>query len=184
MIFRSRPGGDEYGPSFGGYVARLADDEDVMDVLGHQLDRMAARFRGVVEETGNHRYAPGKWSVKEVVGHLSDTERVLSYRALRIGRGDTTPLPAFDDQAYVPAARARERTLADLVEEWRDVRRATLALFRHLPKAAWKHRGVASDQPISVRALAYIIAGHTRHHLELLEERYGLGTHEGDGAVP
>ena len=107
-----------------------------------------------------------------MVGHLSDTERVFAYRALRIGRGDTTPLPSFDDQAYVLELRAEGRALADLAAEWGDVRRATLALFRNLPPAAWQRRGIASDQPISVRALAYIIAGHVGHHLEVLEARY------------
>ena len=107
-----------------------------------------------------------------MVGHLSDTERVFAYRALRIGRGDTTPLPSFDDQAYVAELRTDDRTLADLVEEWGDIRRATVALYRNLPPAAWYRRGIASDQPISVRALAFVIAGHVRHHLEVLEARY------------
>ncbi|MGH7537802.1 MAG: DinB family protein, partial [Gemmatimonadales bacterium] len=93
---------------------------------------------------------------------------------LRIGRSDTTPLPSFDDQAYVPELRAGERTLTDLAGEWCDVRRATVALFRNLPAAAWLRRGVASGQPISVRALAYVIAGHVRHHLETLGARYGV----------
>jgi len=167
-----RPGTDEYAPSCAGYVARIADDEDVVAVLASQLNDVVARLEGIQEGRSDYRYAPGKWSIKEVVGHLCDTERVFAYQALRIGRGDTTPLPSFADEAYVREIRAEERTLSDLAGEWGDVRRATIALFRNLPASAWRRRGVASDQPISVRALAYIIAGHVRHHLEVLDARY------------
>jgi hypothetical protein len=167
-----RPGPGEYSASFAGYVARVGQDEDILAVLASQLDQVTTRLSNVPETRGSYRYAPEKWSIKEMVGHLSDTERVFSYRALRIARGDTTPLPSFDDQAYVPEQRVGDRTLDDVVGEWGDVRRATVALFRNLPSHAWDRRGVASDQPISVVALAYIIAGHLRHHLEVLEERY------------
>ena len=173
MIATPRPGPDEYAPSYAGYVARIADDEDVVAVLASQLDSLGARLAGIPEARGEYRYAPGKWSIKEVVGHLCDTERVFAYRGLRIARGDTTPLPSFDENTYVPEMRAEERTLADLAAEWGDVRRATLALFRNLPASAWRRRGVASDKAISVRALAYIIAGHVRHHVEGLDTRYG-----------
>jgi hypothetical protein len=172
MITTVRPGVDEYAASFAGYVARIAEDEDIVPVLASQLDQVLGWLDSIPEARGDYRYAPGKWSIKEVVGHLSDTERVFAYRALRIGRGDTTPLPSFDDQAYVSEVQAGGRTLADMAGEWGDVRRATIALFRNLPAAAWQRRGIASDQPISVRALAYIIAGHVRHHLEVLESRY------------
>jgi hypothetical protein len=172
MIVTTRPGVGEYAPSFAGYVARVADDEDIVPVLVVQLEQVLARLRGIREGRGDYRYAAEKWSVKDIVGHLSDTERVFAYRALRIGRGDSTPLPSFDDQAYVAEARAGDRTLADLAAEWGDVRRASMGLFRHLPAEAWHRRGTASDQPISVRALAYIIVGHVRHHLQTLEERY------------
>jgi hypothetical protein len=173
MIAPPRPGRDEYAPSLAGYVARIADDEDVVAALTRQVDEFVERFEGIPETRGAYRYAPGKWSIKQVVGHLSDTERVLAYRALRIGRGDTTPLPSFDDQAYATAQQAGDRTLADLAAEWGVVRQATLALFRHLPISAWQRRGVASNHPISVRALAYVIAGHVRHHFEVLDTRYG-----------
>jgi DinB superfamily len=172
MIATARPGVDEYAASFAGYVARIAEDEDIVAALASQLDQVLARLDRISEARGDYRYAPEKWSVKEMVGHLSDTERVFAYRALRIGRGDATPLPSFDDQAYVSEVRAGDRTLADLAGEWGDVRRASIALFRNLPAAAWQRRGIASDRPISVRALAYIIAGHVRHHLEVLEARY------------
>jgi hypothetical protein len=173
MIAVARPGIDEYAPAFADYVGRIGDDEDILAVLSSQLDEVLARLTHISEARGGYRYAPGKWSVKEVVGHLSDTERVFAYRALRIGRGDMTPLPSFDDQAYVAESRAGEHTLADLTAEWGDVRRATVALFRNLPAAAWHRRGIASDRPITVRALAYVIAGHVRHHAEVLEARYG-----------
>lgn len=173
MITARRPGADEYAPALADYVARVSDDEDIVAVLASQLDQVVARFEGIPEARGGYRYAPGKWSIKDVVGHLSDAERAFAYRALRIGRGDTTPLPSFDEEAYVPEMGTGERTLADLTGEWADVRRATIALFRNLPASAWGRRGVANDQPISVRALAYAIAGHVRHHLEVLDARYG-----------
>jgi hypothetical protein len=172
MITTTRPEVGEYAPSFADYVDRIAEDEDVVAVLVTQLDQVLAHLGRIPEARGDYRYAPDKWSIKEIVGHLCDTERVFAYRALRIGRGDTTPLPSFDDQAYVAEVRAGDRTLADLATEWGDVRRATIALFGHLPADAWHRLGTASDQPISVRALAYIIAGHVRHHLQVLEERY------------
>jgi hypothetical protein len=172
MITTSRPAADEYAPSFSGYVARIAEAEEILPVLADQADQVRARLDRIPDARGDYRYAPDKWSIKEVIGHLSDTERVFAYRALRIGRGDTTRLPSFDDQGYVLEQRAGDRTLADLVEEWSAVRRATLALYRNLPAAAWSRRGTASDQPISVRALAYVIGGHVRHHLDVLEARY------------
>ena len=172
MITTPRPGADEYAPSFAGYVARIAEGEAILAVLARQLDEFLDRLKGIPDARGDYRYAPDKWSIKQVVGHLSDTERVFAYRALRIGRGDTTPLPSFDDQAYVPEQRADDCPMAGLVEEWDAVRRATIALLRNLPSAGWYRRGIASEQPISVRALAYVIAGHTHHHLEVLEARY------------
>jgi hypothetical protein len=172
MITVQRPGVDEYPPAFADYVDRIADDEDIVEVLTAQRDQILAWLEAIAETRGDYRYAPNKWSIKEIIGHLCDTERVFAYRALRIGRGDTTPLPSFDDQTYVAEVQAGDRSLADLSAEWGDVRRATTALFRNLPAVAWKRRGIASDQPISVRALGYIIAGHVRHHLEILESRY------------
>jgi DinB superfamily len=167
-----RPGADEHAPGFAGYIARIGQDEDVMAVLADQLDEVLGRLGAISEERGNYRYAPGKWSIKEIVCHLSDTERIFAYRALRIARGDTTPLPGFDENAYAPEMRADDRTLADLSAEWGDVRRATLSLFRHLPAPVWERRGTASGHPSSVRALAYATAGHVRHHLDVLGARY------------
>jgi hypothetical protein len=172
MLATSRPFADEYAPALADYVAELRDDEDVVEVLATQLDELPARVGSAPGSRGEYRYAPGKWTLKEVVGHLSDTERVFSYRALRIGRGDTTPLPSFDDQAWIAELGADHLSLAEMVEEWSRVREATLALFRHLPPGAWQRRGTAGDHPVSVRALAYVIAGHTRHHLRVVAERY------------
>ena len=172
MLATSRPAADEYAPAFAGYVAEIRDHEDVVGVLATQLEEVLARVGSAPDSIGDYRYGPGKWSLKEVLGHLSDTERVFTYRALRIGRGDTTPLPGFDDQAWITELGADHLTLAEMVEEWGHVREASLALFRHLPPGAWQRRGTGDDRPISVRALAYVIAGHTRHHLRVVAERY------------
>jgi hypothetical protein len=168
------PTQEEYAPYYAGYINRIGQGEDVLATLSEQLESTAELFRGVEESRGGFRYAAGKWSIKEVIGHLTDTERIMSDRALRIARGDATPLPGFDENAYVPASEADARTMDDLVTEWSDVRRATLALFRGLPPAAWGRRGVANGSTVSVRALAYIVAGHERHHLETLRNRYGV----------
>jgi hypothetical protein len=168
-----RPDPTEYVPAFAGYVARIANGEEIVAALAAQKDEVALRLTGIPEERGDYRYAPGKWSIKEVVGHLSDTERVFAYRALRIGRGDRTPLAGFDDQTYVAATQADRLSLSDVADEWVTVRAATLSLFRRLPPEAWPRSGEASGHPVSVRALAYIITGHVRHHLETLGARYG-----------
>ena len=172
MLTTARPGADEYAPAFADYVARIGDDENIVTVLTDQLDEVVARLGPMPDSRGDFRYAPGKWTLKEVIGHLCDTERVFAYRALSIARGDTTPLPSFDDQAWVAEMGAGDRTLADMVAEFEVVRRASFTLFRHLPPAAWLRRGMASDHPASVRAMAYVMAGHARHHLEVVEARY------------
>jgi len=168
------PAANEYDPYYAGYINRIARGQHILTILEEQLQSTPALLQGVEESRGSFRYAPGKWSIKEVIGHLTDTERIMSDRALRIARGDTTPLPGFDENAYVPAMEADARALDDIVSEWSAVRRATLALFRGLPSAAWTRRGIANGAPVSVRALAYIVAGHERHHMETLRTRYGL----------
>lgn len=170
----ARPTQEEYAPFYAGYINRIGQGEEVLATLGEQLRSTPALLCRVEESRGGFRYAAGKWSIKEVIGHLTDTERIMSDRALRIARGDATPLPGFDENAYVPASEADARSMDDLVTEWSDVRRATLALFRGLPPAAWARRGVANGATVSVRALAYIVAGHERHHLETLRNRYGV----------
>ena len=168
------PGTDEYDPHFAGYISRVLAGTDILALLARQREETQGRLRAIPESRGAHRYAPGKWSVREIVLHLSDTERIMAYRALRVARGDTTPLPGFDENAYTPASGADAVPLAELAAEFGDVRQATLALFRHLPPESWTRRGTASGAPISVRALAWIIAGHERHHLAVLAERYGV----------
>ena len=169
-----RPGPDEIPSHFVGYVKRVAESDPVI-VMAHQIEETAALLRGLSEADAMHRYAHGKWSVKEVVGHLGDVERIMAYRALRIARGDTTPLPGFDENAYVPIAKFDNRSIADLVGELRTARASTLALFRSFNGDAWPRRGTASGKPVSVRALAYMIPGHERHHVEILKTRYGVG---------
>lgn len=168
------PGADEHAPYYGKYIAQLPPGADVLDLLRSQAVVTARLLAATDESLGNHRYAEGKWTVKEVVGHLCDGERVFAYRALRFGRADTTPLPGFDENLFVPAARCDRRTLADIAAEFAAVRVASVALFGSFDDEALLRRGVASDNPVSVRALAAIIAGHEVHHVALLRERYGL----------
>lgn len=175
------PGADEYGPFYAGYIARVPADADILDVLARQQVSTAARFAAVPGDRAGYRYAPGKWSVRELLVHLSDAERIMAYRALRVARGDATPLPGFDEEAFAPQSGAEALSIAEIAAEWEAVRRATLALLHHLPDTAWLRRGQASGMPVSVRALAYIIAGHTAHHWDVLTERYGIAR---AGAVP
>ena len=170
----SRPASDEYHPYYAGYVAEVPAG-DVLAVLERQLDETARLLRRVPPERETFRYALGKWSIREVVGHLADVERVLSHRALRFARNDPTPLPGFDENTYVPAGAFDRRPLPELLEELAAVRRATLALFRPFDAAAWARAGDANGSRVTVRALAYIIAGHERHHVGVLRERYGVG---------
>ena len=169
-----RPAADEYAEYYAGYVARVPEGADLVELLGEQRDTTTAMLALLPAERGEFRYAPGKWSVREVVGHLSDAERIMAYRALRIARGDTTPLAGFDENAYVPQARSHDLGLPDLVAEWAATRQASIAMFGNLPAEAWTRRGSANGQVVSVRALAYIIAGHERHHVETLRTRYAV----------
>jgi hypothetical protein len=169
-----RPEPDEIPAHFAGYIARVTETDPVT-VCAAQIEETTALLRGLSETDALYRYAPGKWSIKEVVGHLADTERIMAYRALRIARGDQTPLPGFDENTYVPPAKFDGRPLADLIGEFRTVRAATLALLRTFDAEAWLRRGIASGKPISVRALGFVIPGHERHHVEVLRTRYGVG---------
>ena len=170
----TRPRSDETSAYFYGYIAEVAG-EDIPAQLTAQLREMEKLFESVTDQDALARYAPGKWSVKEILGHLSDTERIFSYRLLRIARGDTTPLPGFDENAYVPAGRFDERPLPMLLAEFRAIRQSTGALVEGLPAEAWELRGVMSGNPVSTRALAYIMVGHVAHHFRVLRQRYGLG---------
>jgi hypothetical protein len=169
-----RPGADEHIDYYGTYIAKVPGD-DALPTLAAHIETWVPSLRTLTDAQALHRYAPGKWSVKEVLGHVADGERVFSYRALRFGRADTTPLPGFEENEWVPAAGSDRRPVADLVEELRAVRAATVALFRSFDGDALVRRGDANGHAISVRALAWIIAGHAIHHQAILRERYGLG---------
>ncbi|MEX2570907.1 MAG: DinB family protein [Gemmatimonadota bacterium] len=168
-----KPTAEEYAPFYAGYIATV-DRSDVIEVLDEQPSRLRARCAALDEESARYRYGPDKWSIKEVIGHLADSERVFAYRALRIGRGDATPLPGFDEKPYVAAAGFDRRPLASLIGEFAAVRASSLILLRSFGSEVWELRGVASDAPVSVRALVHIMAGHVEHHLSILRERYGL----------
>ncbi len=167
----SRPDASEYAPYYVKYVGKVPDG-DLLATLERDGRDTVTLLRGIPEAKALTRYAPGKWSVKEVVGHICDAERIFSYRALRFARGDATPLKTFDQDAYVPAGRFDARPLAELATELERIRGATVALFSGLDAAALERKGVASEKEVSVRALAWIVAGHARHHVEILKERY------------
>jgi uncharacterized damage-inducible protein DinB len=173
MSLLTLPAADEYAPYYGRYIARL-DGSDVLALLVSQAASTAKLLAATSETLAMHRYAEGKWSVKEVIGHLADGERIFAYRALRFARNDATELPGFEENAYVPEGRFDLRTLKSLAAEFAAVRASTLALFRGLDETALLRRGTANGVGVSVRALAAIIAGHEHHHVGLLRERYGL----------
>jgi len=168
-IERPKPG--EYNAYYDRYIS-LIPGTDILSTLSSQAPKTIALLSARSEQEGELRYAPGKWSVKEAFGHLIDTERIMSYRALRIARNDRTPLAGFDQDDFVRDGPYSELRLVGLVEEFKNVRAATLAFFRNLRDQDWTRRGVANNHDITVRALAYIIAGHELHHRNLLEERY------------
>ena len=170
---RTRPAASEYAPFYHGYVEAVPDG-DIVELLRSGGRELVEAIGRIPEDRGGFRYGPEKWSIREVLGHLIDAERIFSYRALRVGRGDRTPLASFDENAYVKTASSDARTIADLVRELAAVREATVLLFESLPDEAWGEQGVASGKDVSLRALAYITAGHARHHLRILRERYAI----------
>ena len=167
-----RPSTDEYFEFYRTYVAKVPDG-DLLDTLGTQGERIVAAFSAVPESAETFAYAPGKWTVREVLGHICDAERVFTYRALSIARADTTPLPGFDENQWAVHSNAGSRPLAALVDEFAKVRAATVALFRGFDADMGKRMGNASGKDVSMRAIAWIVAGHAEHHLQLFEERYG-----------
>ena len=169
-----RPSPAEHAPYYQTYLD-LVPQGDVLQTLAEQVSTTRAFLGGIGEERAGHRYAPGKWSIREVVGHLIDTERIFAYRALRFGRGDPTPLPGFEQDDYVREGGFDRRSLADLAAELAEVRRASVALFRGLPAGALDSGGIASGREITVRCLPVIIAGHERHHVGVIRERYLKG---------
>ncbi|HKP14950.1 MAG TPA: DinB family protein [Gemmatimonadaceae bacterium] len=170
---RARPDVSEYAPFYHGYVQAVPEG-DIVELLRSGGQELVEAVGRIPEDRGGFRYGPEKWSIREVLGHLIDAERIFAYRALRVGRGDRTPLASFDENDYVRTAGSDARTIADLARELRTVREATVQLFESLPDDAWGQRGVASGKEVSLRALAYITAGHARHHLRILHERYAI----------
>ncbi len=166
-----RPEQTEYAAFYETYVS-LVNETDIVSALQNQPDELQNLLADVSAEKENFRYAEGKWSVKELLGHIVDGERVFSYRALRISRGDQTPLAAFEENSYVANSNFGNYNLADLIKEFSLLRRSNVLLFKNLTDEAWLRRGTASDATISVRALAFIMVGHVRHHTNILRERY------------
>jgi hypothetical protein len=166
------PERDEAAPYYSTYIDRVRMSSDIVATLDGQLPEVVSFLSGVTEEKSRHRYAPEKWSMRQVLSHMSDTERVFLFRAFWFARGFETPLASFDQNVAALSSGADERSWASLVAEFQDVRRATLSFLRSLPAENWMRRGVASDNPVTVRALAYICAGHVAHHEAVLKERY------------
>lgn len=178
MTLIARPTADEHSPYYGTYIddaeRTLAERglTDIVALLAAQRAEWETLMTGVPEAKAAHRYAPGKWTLAESLVHVSDTERVFSYRLLRIARGDRTPLPGFEQDEWVPASRAANRTLADILAEMYAVREATLALVRSLDGEAVAQRGITSGNEVSARALVWMVAGHMQHHLVLTRDKY------------
>jgi hypothetical protein len=168
-IARPEPG--EFAPYYERYISLVAGT-DILGTLDAQRRQTLLLLSGRDDRDGEYRYAPGKWSAKEVLGHVCDTERVFAYRALRIARGDQTPLAGFEQDDYVKNGPFAKAPMEEIIEDYIAVRRASITLFRNLDEAAWVRRGVANNNEVSVRALAYIIAGHELHHRRILEEKY------------
>lgn len=164
-----RPAPDETATYYHGYIGHVPDG-DVLGTLERQLEATASLLDGV--EDGSIRYAPEKWSLSEVLLHMIDTERVFAYRALRFARGDATPLPGFDQDVFTSGADVSERSVASLLDEFRTVRAATLALLRSFDDPAWDRAGVASGHSMTTRGAAWVIAGHELHHAAILRDRY------------
>lgn len=171
MPYEGRPDPGEYNAYYDRYVA-LIPAGDIIALLSVQIDDTTALLRDLSEEQALHAYAPGKWSIKEVLGHIMDAERVFMQRALRFARGDETPLPSFDENAYAVAGAFNARPLASLISELTAVRRASIAFLAGLSPDAWERTGTASGFRVSVRALAWITAGHELHHRQILAQRY------------
>ncbi len=165
-----RPQATEAAPYYLTYIDRISGD-NIVDVMKLQLDDTSASLASISEEKSLYRYAPDKWSVRRVISHVNDTERVFAFRALWFARGFNDPLPSFDQNIASNAARADDYSWASHVQEFQKIRQATLAFFRNLPAEAWSRSGVASGNSVTVNALAYIIAGHVAHHMAVLQER-------------
>ncbi|MFX3673560.1 MAG: DinB family protein [Paenisporosarcina sp.] len=166
-----KPLNEEYPDYYHAYISMVSEGS-LKEILINQLKELTVLLSDVQETQANYRYADGKWTLKEVVGHMMDTERIMSYRLLRIARGDKTPLAGFNEELFVEGASFHTRSLSDLIEEFIGVRHSTVALVRGLAEEDWSRSGFANDTEITVRAIAYIIAGHELHHAKIIKEKY------------
>ncbi|HEY0457832.1 MAG TPA: DinB family protein [Pyrinomonadaceae bacterium] len=167
----NRPEKTEYAEYYDRYIS-LIDSDEIVAVLENQQEELAEVFKQITEEKSHYAYAADKWTIKEVIGHLIDGERIFAYRALRISRADKTPIEGFEQDGYIENSNFNQTPLSDLTAELLLTRKSNLIFFRNLSGEAWLRTGTASENPVSVRALAYIMAGHVRHHLKILNERY------------
>lgn len=165
-----RPQANDYPLFYKGYIDTVGDD--VLAELDQQIDSFPQFLNGVSEEKACYAYAEGKWTIKEVLGHVIDTERIMSYRALRFARQDATALPGFDENDYVNQAHFADRTLQSLVDEFIVLRKSTMYLLKSFNELELNQSGISNERPITVRALVYILAGHVNHHQRILKERY------------
>jgi hypothetical protein len=168
-----RPTPNDYSPAHAAYV-ELVPEDDVMSAIEQQSSETQRFLAGLDESKATTRYSEGKWSVKQVVGHIVDAERIIGYRLLAVARGEQQSLPGFDENSYVENAGFDAWSVGDLAEHYALVRRATIVLLRNLPEEAWTRHGIANNAPVGVLGLAYVIVGHERHHLKVLRERYKL----------
>ncbi len=166
-----RPQETEYPEYYVPYV-NLVPEGDLLQVLKENLSKVTELFESISEEEGHFRYAPGKWSIKEVLGHMADTERIMSYRLLRIGRGDQTPLAGFNENDYIAESEFARVPIKNILEDFIATRKAAITLVQNMPEAAWDKKGIANNIQVSACALAYIIAGHEMHHRNIITERY------------
>lgn len=167
-----RPQSGEYSPYTIAYIEKVPTDRPVLEHLRAQLDATKSFIASLPAEKLMHRYAPGKWTIKEILVHVIDFERIVSYRALRIARTDSTPLPGYEQDQYTPASRANERSIENILDEYEKVRLSSVALFASFDEESLRRVGTASDHPLSVRAAIYQAAGHELHHLKVIKEKY------------
>jgi hypothetical protein len=167
----TRPNKEEYPSYYEDYI-KLVPSGEMVSILEENLSKTISLFQSMTEANGEFRYAPNKWTIKEVLGHMTDTERIMSARLLRFGRGDSTPIPGFNENIYVNGANFNERPLKSLLEEFMVTRNATIALIKYMPEEAWLRKGLANNYENTTRAIAYMIAGHEMHHCQIIRDRY------------
>ncbi|HJW09882.1 MAG TPA: DinB family protein [Holophagaceae bacterium] len=168
----ARPVAEDYPSAYAGYISKVPEEADVVEMLALQPLELKAIFGEMTDDQAMYRYEPGKWSLKQLLGHLADAEREFGHRAFRFSRADPTPLPGFDEDAYVANGTAEMQPLAELLDEFMHLRSANLSLIRNLRPAAWELRGVANGKEGTVRTYVFVLAGHMRHHLDVLRDRY------------